>query len=86
MRYERPVKIASLYDIEIRFVPNGTNMEVWFSEKGAEGHICWIDIKKITEVKKLYEALKKYGFKLGSEEDFEEKFSEIIKDYVKLCF
>lgn len=42
MSYEIPTKVASLGDIEIRFVPEGMKIEVWFYEKKPNGRVCWI--------------------------------------------
>ncbi len=80
MSYEKPVKIVSLYDMEIRFVHDGMKIEVWFYEKRPDGHVCWVEMEKIKEIKKVYEALKNYGFKLENEKDFEKKFLKILMD------
>ncbi|MEM7819026.1 MAG: hypothetical protein QW403_02690 [Candidatus Aenigmatarchaeota archaeon] len=83
MSYEIPTKVASLGDIEIRFVPEGMKIEVWFYEKRPNGRVCWIELKRIKEIKKVYQALKNYGFKLEDEKDFEEKFSKILRKYLE---
>lgn len=41
------------------------------------------ELKRIKEIKKVYQALKNYGFKLEDEKDFEEKFSKILRKYLE---